>query len=163
MLGFFPGSTIGNLTDGEAIAFLARARKTLGQGKLLIGIDLIKDIDTLIAAYNDSARVTAAFNKNMLVRLNRELDGNFDLSAFEHRAIWNEAQHRIEMHLGSKADQGVTVAGRAFRFHAGETIHTENCHKYTIDLFASLAAQAGWSLEKSWVSEAPEFAVLLLA
>ena len=162
LLGFFPGSTIGNLTDEEAVAFLSRARQTLGRGKLLIGIDLIKNQETLLAAYSDSSGVTAAFNKNLLVRLNRELGANFDVETCQHRALWNETQHRIEMHLVSLGDQRVTVSGRLFHFEAGETIHTENCHKYTIEGFTALGRDAGWSLEKSWISGAPEFAVLLL-
>ena len=163
LLGFFPGSTIGNLTDEEADAFLARARQTLHGGKLLIGIDLVKERETLLAGYNDAAGVTAAFNKNLLVRMNRELGADFDLDGFEHRAIWNEPAHRIEMHLASLTDQTVSIAGRAFGFRAGETIHTENCHKYLVKDFAARAATVGWSLEKNWVSESPEFAVLLFA
>jgi dimethylhistidine N-methyltransferase len=163
LLGFFPGSTIGNLTDEEAVAFLSRARKTLGNGKLLIGIDLIKDHEILLAAYNDSAGVTATFNKNLLVRINRELDANFDLELFVHRALWKSQQHRIEMHLVARSNQRVTVSRREFCFRAGESIHTENCHKYTVDGFSALARRAGWLLEKVWTSDAPEFAVLLLA
>jgi len=164
LLGFFPGSTIGNLTDDEAVAFLARSRQTLGpNSKLLIGIDLVKDLATLTAAYDDSAGVTAAFNKNVLAHINRELGGAFDLDRFAHRAIWNASDHRIEMHLVSKVDQTVSVASRRFALRAGETIHTENCHKYTVENFSTLAAQAGWKIEKSWQSESPEFAVLLLA
>jgi dimethylhistidine N-methyltransferase len=163
LLGFFPGSTIGNLTDEEADAFLARARQTLHGGKLLIGIDLVKDRETLLAAYNDAAGVTAAFNKNLLARMNRELGADFNVDGFAHRAIWNEGQHRIEMHLASVADQTVTLGGRTFHFRAGETIHTENCHKYVVDDFAARAANAGWSLEKSWISDRPEFAVLLFS
>jgi dimethylhistidine N-methyltransferase len=164
LLGFFPGSTIGNLTDDEAVAFLARSRKTLGpNGKLLIGIDLVKDLATLTAAYDDSAGVTAAFNKNVLAHINRELGGAFDLDRFAHRAIWNASDHRIEMHLVSKVDQTVSVASRRFALRASETIHTENCHKYTVENFSRLAAEADWTIEKSWQSESPEFAVLLLA
>jgi dimethylhistidine N-methyltransferase len=163
LLGFFPGSTIGNLTDAEADAFLARARETLGPtAKLLIGLDLVKDPETLIAAYDDSAGVTAAFTHNILVRINRELGGDFDLGAFEHRAIWNAAQHRIEAHLVSRTEQSVTICGRVFAFRAGETIHTESCHKYVVKDFAARAATVGWSLEQAWQSASPEFAVLLL-
>jgi dimethylhistidine N-methyltransferase len=163
LLGFFPGSTVGNLTDDEAVAFLSRARKTLGKnGKFLVGIDLIKETKTLVGAYDDRSGVTAAFNKNVLAHVNRVLGANFDPDAFDHRAIWNAEQHRIEMHLVSKTNQVVEAGERCFEFRAGETIHTENCHKYSIDGFAALAAQAGWSLEKSWQSASPEFAVLLL-
>jgi len=163
LLGFFPGSTIGNLSDDEAAAFLSRARNTLGKnGKFLVGIDLIKETETLVAAYDDRADVTAAFNKNVLVHVNHVLGANFDTGAFEHRAIWNPEHHRIEMHLVSKQNQSVKAGERCFEFQTGETIHTENCHKYSVDGFAALAAQAGWSLEKSWQSANPEFAVLLL-
>jgi dimethylhistidine N-methyltransferase len=163
LLGFFPGSTIGNLTDAEAEQFLARARQTLGpQGRLLIGIDLVKECETLLAAYNDSAGVTAAFNKNVLARIQRELDTGLDLDAFEHRALWNEAAQRIEMHLVSWRAQRVTIAGREFHFAAGESIHTENCHKYTVEGFTALAERAGWSVQARWQSAKPEFALLLL-
>src|SRR5436305_3504788 len=163
LLGFFPGSTIGNLTDTEADAFLARARETLGpRGKLLIGLDLVKAPETLIAAYDDSAHVTAAFTGNILVRINRELGADFDTDSFQHRAIWNAAQHRIEAHLVSRTEQSVTIGGRGFAFRAGETIHTESCHKYVVGDFAARAATVGWSVEKSWLSDSPEFAVLLL-
>jgi len=162
-LGFFPGSTIGNLDEAEAIGFLKSARAILGaEGRLLIGIDLVKDIDTLIAAYDDSAGVTAAFNRNVLVRANRELEADFVLAAFAHRAIWNAERARIEMHLVSTREQTVKVAGRAFRLARGETIHTENAHKYTVEGFAAPAAAAGWQVEKHWVAEDPGFAVLLL-
>jgi dimethylhistidine N-methyltransferase len=163
LLGFFPGSTIGNLTDEEADAFLARARDTLGpNGRLLIGIDLIKERETLLAAYNDSAGVTAAFNRNVLVRMNRELGADFDLDAFSHCAKWNDEDHRIEMHLVSQRDQAVTVSGRKFRFAAGETIHTENCHKYDVAMFAERAHESGWIVERVWQSASPEFGILLL-
>jgi len=163
LLGFFPGSTIGNLDEADAVRFLERARVTLGpKGRLLIGIDLVKDAGTLVRAYDDAAGVTAAFNRNLLGRVNAELRGDFDLAQFAHRAIWNEELHRIEMHLVSAAEQTVTVSGRAFHFRAGETIHTENSHKYEVNGFAEMAARAGWSLVHHWVSENPRFAVLLL-
>lgn len=163
LLGFFPGSTIGNLTDEEAGAFLARACETLGGGKLLIGIDLVKDSDTLVAAYDDAAGITAAFNKNLLVRMNRELHANFDVAAFAHRAVWNAQKHRIEAHLVSRREQTVTLGGHNFTLRNGETIHTENSHKYVLADFAARAATVGWSLEKVWQSASPEFAVILLA
>lgn len=106
--------------------------------------------------------MTAAFNLNLLARINRELDGDFDLSAFRHQAVWNADQGRIEMHLVSERDQFVSVAGRSFRFAAGESIHTENSYKFTMDGFAALASEAGWKLERSWESSAPSFAVVLL-
>jgi dimethylhistidine N-methyltransferase len=163
LAGYFPGSTIGNFTPGEATAFLARARRLLGAGaRFILGTDLVKDIPTLIAAYDDAQGVTAAFNLNLLVRINRELDGDIDLAAFEHRAVWNAEKTRIEMHLVSLADQTVEAAGRRFRFARGETIHTENCRKFTRESIAAMAGRAGWRMEAMWVSPAPEFAVALL-
>jgi dimethylhistidine N-methyltransferase len=163
LLGFFPGSTIGNLIDAEAEQFLARARRTLGpQGRLLIGIDLVKARETLLAAYNDSAGVTAAFNKNVLARIAREVEADLDPESFEHRALWNEEAQRIEMHLVSRRAQRVTIAGREFAFAAGESIHTENCHKYTVEGFAALAQRSGWTVQARWQSANPEFALLLL-
>ncbi len=163
VVGFFPGSTIGNFTPPEARAFLKGARHLLGPGAaFLVGIDLVKDPADLIAAYDDAAGVTAAFNKNLLARINRELDGDFDLDAFCHRAVWNASESRIEMHLVSIVDQTATVADRTFTFRAGETIHTENSCKYTLDGLADLAAEAGWRLEREWVVAHPAFAVVLL-
>ncbi|HEY3947558.1 ergothioneine biosynthesis protein EgtB [Phenylobacterium sp.] len=161
--GFFPGSTIGNFTPDEAQAFLARARALLGSGaRFLVGIDLVKDPQTLVRAYDDAQGVTAAFNKNLLTRINRELGADFDLDAFAHCAVWNAQDSRIEMHLESLKDQQVRVAGRAVRFAAGETIHTENSCKFTVDGFARLAASAGWTLEARWISPDPAFAVVSL-
>jgi uncharacterized SAM-dependent methyltransferase len=125
-------------------------------------MDLVKDAATLVAAYDDAAGVTAAFNLNLLTRINRELGGDFDLAAFAHRAVWNAAESRIEMHLVSLKDQAVHVAGRAFRFAAGETLHTENSYKLTLAGFTALAAQAGWRVEQRWESPAPAFAMVLL-
>jgi dimethylhistidine N-methyltransferase len=161
--GFFPGSTIGNFTPPEAQAFLKSAHTLLGQGsRFLIGIDVVKDPKVLVAAYDDALGVTAAFNKNLLARINRELGADFDLSAFAHRAIWNAEASRIEMHLESLRDQTVRVAGRKFAFAHGETIHTENSAKFTVERFAALAGEAGWTLETSWLSEEPAFAVVSL-
>ncbi|HEX3364835.1 ergothioneine biosynthesis protein EgtB [Phenylobacterium sp.] len=161
--GFFPGSTIGNFTPDEAHAFLTSARGLLGVGsRFLVGIDVVKDRDVLVAAYDDALGVTAAFNKNLLVRINRELGADFDLDAFMHRAIWNSGESRIEMHLESLKDQKVRVAGESFAFAKGETIHTENSAKFTVEAFAGLAQKAGWTLETSWLSEAPAFAVVSL-
>ncbi|MBI1197537.1 MAG: L-histidine N(alpha)-methyltransferase [Phenylobacterium sp.] len=163
VVGFFPGSTIGNFTPDEAKAFLASAHRLLGPGAaFLVGIDLVKDTDVLVAAYDDALGVTAAFNKNLLARINRELDGDFDLDAFAHRAIWNDAESRIEMHLMSLRDQTVRAAGRSFHFAAGETLHTENSCKFTVERLAALADQAGWDLEQDWVSASPAFAIVLL-
>ena len=161
--GFFPGSTIGNFTPGEAQAFLAGARSLLGEGaRFLVGIDVVKAEETLVAAYDDALGVTAAFNKNLLARINRELGADFDLDAFRHRAIWNAADSRIEMHLESLKDQRVRVAGESFAFAKGETIHTENSAKFTVEAFAGLAQKAGWALEASWLSPEPAFAVVSL-
>ena len=161
--GFFPGSTIGNFTPEEAQAFLKGARSLLGAGsRFLVGIDVVKDEPTLVAAYDDALGVTAAFNKNLLARINRELGADFDLGAFAHRAIWNAAESRIEMHLESLRDQRVRVAGTSFAFARGETIHTENSAKFTVEGFADLAGKAGWTLEASWLSQEPAFAVVSL-
>jgi dimethylhistidine N-methyltransferase len=161
--GFFPGSTIGNFAPDEAQAFLAGARGLLGTGsRFLVGIDVVKAESTLVAAYDDALGVTAAFNKNLLTRINRELGADFDLDAFAHRAIWNAEASRIEMHLESLRDQQVRVAGRTFRFAKGETIHTENSAKFTVERFAALAEKAGWTLEASWLSSEPAFAVVSL-
>ncbi|GGC90091.1 hypothetical protein GCM10011396_41640 [Undibacterium terreum] len=162
-VGFFPGSTIGNFTPEQAVQFLRAARQLMGdKASLLVGADVVKDEATLVAAYDDAAGVTARFNKNMLVRINRELGGNFDLDMFDHKAIWNNEHQRMEMHLVSKADQLVNAAGHTFAFMAGETFHTENSHKFTPESFARLAAQAGWSVRKQWISEVPQFAVFSL-
>lgn len=145
-VGFFPGSTIGNFEPQDASTFLRHIGTVLGAGALLIvGIDLIKDEATLNRAYNDAEGVTAKFNLNLLVRINRELDADFDLAAFEHNAFFNRKLHRIEMHLVSTQRQTVHVNGAAFEFNVGETIHTENSYKYTVELFQALARRSGWS------------------
>jgi dimethylhistidine N-methyltransferase len=146
LVGFFPGSTIGNFEPPAAAAFLRRAARILGPGSaLIVGVDLVKDAGVLDVAYDDAAGVTARFNLNILARINRELDGNFDLDAFTHRAFFDRAHSRIEMHLVSQVRQQVRVGGHAFAFRAGETIHTENSYKYTLDGFAALARDAGWT------------------
>jgi len=163
VIGFFPGSTIGNLSNDEAARFLRVSRVFLGAGaRFLIGIDLVKKTEDLVRAYDDAEGVTAAFNKNLLARINRELGADFDTDRFSHRALWNEVFSRIEMHLVSRSAQKVRLAGRLFDFASGETIHTENSHKYTLDGFGALAARAGWSVERSWSSSEPAYAVLLL-
>jgi dimethylhistidine N-methyltransferase len=161
--GFFPGSTIGNFEPMEAVRFLSSASALLGEGAyLLIGADLVKDPQVLIDAYDDAQGVTAAFNKNLLARINRELDGGFDLDAFAHEARWNAAQSRIEMHLRSLKPQTVRVGLSEFEFVEGETIHTENSHKFTPEGFAALAAGAGWRQDRLWTDPEGLFAVLLL-
>jgi dimethylhistidine N-methyltransferase len=149
--GFFPGSTIGNFEPHEACAFLRRAGGILGAGSMLIvGVDLEKAPDILYRAYNDAEGVTAKFNLNLLVRINRELAGNFDLAAFEHHAFYNAERHRIEMHLASTRRQKVRIGDRTIEFRAGETIHTENSYKYSIESFQALALGSGWSPLKVW-------------
>ncbi|MEO3428444.1 L-histidine N(alpha)-methyltransferase [Pelagibius sp. CAU 1746] len=151
-VGFFPGSTIGNFDPPAAAAFLRRARDLLGPGaRFIVGVDLQKDEARLIAAYGDAAGVTAAFNLNLLQRINRELEGTFDLAAFRHEARYDSALGRIEMHLVSRADQAAAVAGRSFGFAAGESIHTESSYKYTLEAFAELARQGGWRSEAQWL------------
>ncbi|UPG96691.1 L-histidine N(alpha)-methyltransferase [Luteibacter aegosomatissinici] len=163
VVAFFPGSTIGNFEADEAVALMHAVRRRLGPGaRFIVGADQVKPIDTLLAAYDDAEGVTAAFNRNVLVRINRELGADFDVDAFEHRAVWNAAKSRIEMHLESAVAQTVTVAGQRFAFEAGETIHTENSHKFTPESFAALAARAGWAVEQQWISEDPAFGVFLL-
>ncbi|MBK5196848.1 MAG: L-histidine N(alpha)-methyltransferase [Methyloceanibacter sp.] len=162
-LGFFSGSTIGNLGHAEAEAFLANAARLLGKGSaFLIGVDLKKPVSILIPAYNDRRGVTAAFNLNLLVRINRELDGDFDLSCFAHDAVYNERQGRIEMYLVSLAEQTVRVQGRAFAFAEGERIHTENSHKYTVAEFQALARVSGWRPVKAWTDPDQLFSLHLL-
>jgi dimethylhistidine N-methyltransferase len=151
-LVFFPGSTIGNFSIAEALEFLANARAVAGPGgAMLVGVDLKKDVTVLHAAYNDAQGVTAEFNLNVLRRINEELSGDFDLQAFEHRAFYNAAQGRIEMHLVSVRSQTVTIGSHTFAFAPGETIHTENSHKYSVEEFQSLARQAGFDAEHCWV------------
>lgn len=162
--GFFPGSTIGNLTPIEAGRLLAVLRTTLSPGgRLIVGVDLKKDLRTLIPAYNDAAGVTAAFNLNLLARINRELVGTFKLDGFRHQAIYNARDGRIEMHLISQRAQQATVAGHTFSFRAGETIHTENSYKYTVRQFQDLARSSGWVPEQVWTDDAGLFSVHMLA
>jgi dimethylhistidine N-methyltransferase len=159
-VGFFPGSTLGNFEPHEACAFLRRAREILGDGaQMIVGVDLEKDERVLYDAYNDAAGVTARFNLNVLVRINRELGGNFDLSAFTHRAIYNRERHRIEMHLISKKSQTVRMLGTTIPFRAGESIHTENSYKYSIERFAALSRGSGWTPMESWTDPAGMFSV----
>ena len=159
-VGFFPGSTIGNFEPHEAHAFLRHAATLLGRGALLIiGVDLIKDPAILNAAYNDAAGVTAAFNLNLLERINRELDGEFKLENFRHRAFYNREKQRVEMHLASLMRQKVRVMGKLVDFRRGETIHTENSYKYTVELFRSHARSAGWTPAASWLDAQGYFSV----
>jgi L-histidine Nalpha-methyltransferase len=159
-LGFFPGSTIGNFSPQDAELFLHKAARTLGDGAdMLVGVDLRKHGALLHAAYNDHAGITAAFNLNLLTRINRELRADFDLKSFRHRAVYNSAEGRIEMHLESLKPQTVHIAGDIFAFREGETIHTENSYKYTIDGFRRLVNRAGWKIGDVYVDAQKLFSV----
>lgn len=160
---YFPGSTIGNFEPHDAREFLIAAAQRAGAGGgLLIGVDLKKDPVTLHAAYNDSAGVTAAFNLNLLTRINRELDGTFDLAQFAHYAFYHPRLGRIEMHLASRCVQTVMVGSSFFDFRDGETLFTESSYKYTLIEFASLAAASGWQVEKTWIDDQRMFSVQYL-
>jgi dimethylhistidine N-methyltransferase len=157
---YYPGSSIGNFPPDAATALLARFRRLAGaDGQLLIGFDLKKDPQRLHAAYNDAAGVTAAFNLNLLVRLNRELGADFDPARFRHYAFYNPVAGRIEMHLVSLAEQDVSVAGERFHFALGETLHTEHSYKFRCDEFSAMARNAGWQWSAEW--EQDGFAVQL--
>ena len=159
-LGFFPGSTIGNFTHEEAQEFLRRCRALLGaKSAFVVGVDLKKDTGILLPAYNDRLGVTAAFNLNLLARINRELGGAFEPDGFAHEAIYNDEQGRIEMHIRSLSNQSIEVLGEIFDFMDGETIHTENSHKYTVEEFQELARGAGWQPRQVWTGEAGLFSV----
>jgi dimethylhistidine N-methyltransferase len=158
--GFFPGSTMGNLGPPEAAALLRRMHEHVGaRGKAIIGVDLRKDVGTLIAAYDDKRGVTAEFNLNLLARINRELEGDFALGAFAHEARWNERESAIEMHIVSLKAQSVSVADSSFSFAQGETIHTETCRKFDVAGFAHAAQRSGWRVGKLWSDQAELFAV----
>jgi dimethylhistidine N-methyltransferase len=162
-VGFFPGSSIGNFTPEEALAFLRQAAVALAGGGLLIGVDLVKDPAVLHLAYNDAAGVTAAFNKNLLARANRELGADFDLAAFDHYAFYDPSEQRIEMHLLSRRRQVVAVCGERVVFDEGQTLHTENSCKYTVDGFRRLARAAGFEPQAVWTDDARLFSVHWLA
>jgi uncharacterized SAM-dependent methyltransferase len=139
------------------------AREILGHGaQMLLGVDLEKDERVLYDAYNDAAGVTARFNLNVMVRINRELGGNFDISRFTHRSIYNRERHRIEMHLISRKAQSVRVLGHGFSFRPGETIHTESSYKYSLERFTALARGSGWAVRQSWTDDARMFSVHVL-
>jgi L-histidine N-alpha-methyltransferase len=161
-IAFFPGSTIGNFDPPDAIALLGRMARDAGPGGgLLIGVDAPKDGDTLVRAYDDARGVTAAFDLNLLARMNRELGGDFRLSAFRHRSLWDPVRSRVEMHLESVEDQEASVAGGTFRFAAGETIHTESAYKWGPHAFDELALAAGWRPQQRWSDERGWFSVML--
>jgi dimethylhistidine N-methyltransferase len=161
-LGFFPGSTIGNMTPAMATDLLRAMRGSLGEGAmLLIGMDRAKPTDILVPAYDDAQGVTAAFNRNLLDRINRELDGTIPVEAFRHRAVWNDDRSRIEMHLSAERDVDFTVEGRPFAMAAGETIHTENSHKYGPRDARILLRAGGWTPVAQWSDPDELFAVYL--
>lgn len=161
-VGFFPGSSIGNFTPAEADAFLRLAASELAGGGLLVGIDLEKDHDTLHAAYNDAAGVTAAFNLNLLERAKKELGAAFPADGFEHLAFYNPAYRRIEMHLRAARPLALRLGRETYLFGQGETLHTENSHKYTVEGFQAMAARAGFRPGKVWTDANHWFAVLWL-
>ncbi|MFZ5748291.1 MAG: L-histidine N(alpha)-methyltransferase [Pseudomonadota bacterium] len=161
-LGFFPGSTIGNMDPSAAVDLLRAMRESLGEGAmLLIGIDRVKPVDVLIPAYDDAQGVTAAFNLNLLERINRELGGDIPVDAFRHRAIWNDAAARIEMHLEATRDMAFTIEGRPFAIAAGESVHTENSHKYGPRDARLLLRAGGWTPTAEWTDAHDWFALIL--
>ena len=161
-LGFFPGSTIGNFVPQSATDLLRQFRDLLGVGaRLLIGMDRVKPVDRLIAAYDDPEGVTAEFNLNLLQRINRELDGNVPLDAFRHEARWNDMLSRIEMHLVATHDVEFMVSGERFRFREGSSVHTENSHKYGLRGGRMLLLAGGWTPVIEWTDEDGDFALVL--
>jgi L-histidine N-alpha-methyltransferase len=161
-LGFFPGSTIGNFIPPSAVDFLRAMKETLGTGAmLLIGMDRVKSEDVLVPAYDDAAGVTAAFNLNLLERINRELAGDIPLNAFRHRAIWNDMLARIEMHIEAVRDVRFSIAGQSFEMVKGETIHTENSHKYGQRDARILLRAGGWTVTREWTDAAGQFSLIL--
>lgn len=161
-VGFFPGSTIGNLESTEISGFMMRAREDLGpDAQFILGADLKKDANILIPAYDDSAGITSEFNLNLLRRINGELEANFDVSSFNHEARWNDDASRVEMHLVSERDQSVEVSGQTFNFKHGETVHTENSRKFEIDVLQKLIAKCGWEMADNWLDKDCLFSVLL--
>jgi L-histidine N-alpha-methyltransferase len=161
-LGFFPGSTIGNFVPSSAVDLLRSFRTDLGTGaKLLIGMDRVKSVERLLAAYDDAQGVTARFNLNLLERINRELDGDVPVDAFRHEARWNDILSRVEMHLVAKRDVEFTLEGQAFRFCKGRSIHTENSHKYGQRGARLMLLAGGWTPIAEWTDDEQDFAVLL--
>lgn len=162
-VGFYPGSTIGNFVPERARAFLARIRGVLGPGGfMIVGVDLKKPRTIIEQAYNDEAGVTAAFNRNLLRRINRELSGTFEPRRFAHRAFYDEDEGRVEMHLVSERAQEAAVDGETFAFRAEESIHTENSYKYSVEEFSALARAAGYSAERAWTDPRSLFSIHLL-
>jgi dimethylhistidine N-methyltransferase len=162
VLGFFPGSTIGNLVPESAVDLLRSMRETLGPGsRLLVGVDCLKPVERLLAAYDDAGGVTAAFNLNLLHRINRELGGDIPIHRFRHLARWNPGWRRIEMHLEAQEDVAFTVSGRRVAMLEGETIHTENSHKYSPDQARVMLQAGGWTPTRLWTDAPGDFLLLL--
>ena len=160
-VGFFSGSTIGNLSNEQISKFMKSARSTLeSDGLLLVGVDLPKSLDVLLPAYNDAEGVTAEFNLNILKRANRELNASFDLNTFTHSAIWNDKESRVEMHLVCQQNQEVRVGDRSFNFSKGETIHTENSRKMSVEYLSDIIED--WTVDTYWTDENNYFALILL-
>ena len=162
VVGFFPGSTLGNLDNRGAVELLGRLRAWPDHAALILGLDLVKPVEVLEAAYDDAQGVTAAFNLNLLTRLNREAGADFDLSGFRHKAVWNDAAQRVEMHLESLRAQEVRIAGKPITFAAGETIHTENSHKFSPETLSAMASRAGWEIAGILTDPDELFAVAML-
>ncbi|MEM7739812.1 MAG: L-histidine N(alpha)-methyltransferase [Pseudomonadota bacterium] len=162
-VGFFPGSTIGNFDKGGAEAFLAGARRDLGHGsRFLLGADLVKDEEVLIAAYDDRQHLTAEFTLNLLRRINRELEASINVETFRHLALWNNDERRIEIYAEAQAAQELVIADETFRFAKGERLHVENSHKFTRGSMTRIAARAGWDVEAYWTDPLEWFGVFLL-
>jgi len=163
LVAFYPGSSIGNFDPDDAVTFMEQIAQMVGHnGKLLIGVDLKKDDAILNAAYNDAAGITAEFNLNLLHRMQEELGAEFEAGAFAHQAFYNESQGRIEMHLVSTTNTQLTIDGKTFIFHLGDSIHTENSYKYSLDEFRQLAQRAGFDIEQVWTDRKDLFSVQLL-
>lgn len=164
LVAFYPGSSIGNFSSDEAMKFLEQVSMAVGAGgKLLIGVDLKKNSQILEAAYNDDAGFTSAFNLNLLHRMQEELNVHFDIATFSHKAFYNSTEGRVEMRLVSEIEQTIEIDGSQYHFESGESIHTENSYKYTIEEFSCLASKAGFSSEQVWVDENRLFSVHLLS
>lgn len=160
---FFPGSTIGNFSPDQAVSLLQQFAKLIGdEGSMLVGVDRLKDRNTLVAAYDDALGVTADFNKNLLTRINNELGGDFSLDQFQHQARFNEEESRIEMHLISQQEQSIQIADNEFHFQSQESIHTENSYKYSDEVFAELVADSGLKIKKHWMDADKLFSLYLL-
>ncbi len=159
---FFPGSTIGNFERDEAVKFLKMLKSKFKAKKIIIGVDLVKDIPTLISAYDDKKGVTAEFNKNILQRINNELGGNINLNLYDHLAIYNKKKQRIEMRLKSKKNNNIQINGSKYFIKKNEEIHTENSHKYTIKSFKNISDEAGWRIKKTWIDDKNLFSIHFL-